>query len=403
MRILQINASVNSGSTGRIAEDIGKVMLANGHESFIAYGRGNRRSDSQLIKIGSDTDVYFHVLKTVVLDRHAFGSTSATKKLIQEIDRINPDVIGLHNLHGYYLNIEVLFNYLKSKNIPVLWTLFDCWAFTGHCSYFDNIDCKKWIIGCSHCPKKEFYPASYLLDNSTKNYEQKRELFNSLDNLQLVVHSQWLNSLVEQSFLKNIKTNVIASGIDLDVFKPTKSELRKKLHLGDKKIILGCASIWDKRKGLDDFKQLAALLSDEYQIILVGLNKTQLKQLDKRIIGFERTESVSQLAELYSIANVFVNPTYQDNFPTTNLEALACGTPVVTYNTGGSPEAIDELTGRVVEKGNITKLFDCILEVTSHEKSKYFDVCRQRAEKYFNKNDRYSDYLTIYTKMIEKL
>lgn len=402
MRILQINASVNSGSTGRIAEDIGKVMRTNGHESFIAYGRGNRRSQSELIKIGSEVDVYLHVLKTVIADRHGFGSTLATQKLIQDIDRIKPDVIGLHNLHGYYLNVEVLFNYLKNKNIPVLWTLFDCWAFTGHCSYFDNIDCRKWIKGCSNCPKMHFYPASYLLDNSTKNYRQKNELFNSLDNLQLVVHSKWLNSLVEQSFLKNIKTNVIASGIDLDVFKPINSELRKKLHLGDKKIILGCASIWDKRKGLDDFKQLATLFSDEYQIVLVGLNKTQLKQLDKRIIGFERTESVSQLAEFYSIANVFVNPTYQDNFPTTNLESLACGTPVVTYNTGGSPEAIDELTGRVVEKGNMDELYRAIIEITEYFKSTYIDKCRQRAEKLYNKNDRYTDYLNIYTDLLEK-
>lgn len=401
MRILQINASVNSGSTGRIAEDIGKVMLANGHESYIAYGRGNRTSSSQLIKIGNKADVYLHVLKTAIFDRHGFGSILATKRLIAEIERINPDVIGLHNLHGYYINIELLFKYLKNKQIPVLWTLFDCWAFTGHCSYFDNIDCKKWISGCSKCPKKSLYPSSYLFDKSIENYQQKRDLFNSLDNIQLVVHSQWLNSLVEQSFLKNITTNVISSGIDLDVFKPSKSDFKKKSGIHDKKIVLGCASIWDKRKGYDDFQQLAILLSDEYQIVLVGLNKMQLKQLNKRIIGLERTENVSQLAELYSIADVFVNPTYLDNFPTTNIEALACGTPVVTYNTGGSPEAIDELTGRVVTKGNIKELFARVLEVTADEKSKYTNVCRQRAEMYFNKENRYNDYLNIYSEMIK--
>lgn len=402
MRILQINASVNSGSTGRIAEDIGKVLLANGHESYIAYGRGNRTSISQLIKIGNKADVYLHVFKTAVFDRHGFGSVSATKRLIAEIDRINPDVIGLHNLHGYYINIELLFNYLKKKQLPVLWTLFDCWAFTGHCSYFDNIDCKKWISECSQCPKKSFYPASYLFDKSTENYHQKRELFNSLDNLQLVVHSEWLNSLVEKSFLKNIRLNVIASGIDLDFFKPTKSEIRKSLNLGDKKVILGCASIWDKRKGFDDFQQLALQFSDEYQIVLVGLNKKQLNNLDKRIVGFERTESVSQLAELYSISNVFVNPTYQDNFPTTNLEALACGTPVVTYNTGGSPEAIDDKTGVVVPKGDINALATAIISCCNVPKVKFSSFCRERAEKLYNKNDRYIDYLNIYSNLLSK-
>lgn len=402
MRILQINAGVNSGSTGRIAEDIGRVMLANGHESYIAYGRGNRTSSSQLIKIGNETDVYFHVLKTAVFDRHGFGSVSATKRLIAEIERINPDVIGLHNLHGYYINIELLFNCLKKKQLPVLWTLFDCWAFTGHCSYFDNIDCKKWISGCSECPKKSYYPASYFLDNSKKNYAQKKELFNSLENLQLVVHSNWLNGLVQQSFLKNYKTNVIASGIDLDVFKPTLSDFKEKFGLQDKKIVLGCASIWDKRKGLDDFWQLTEMLSDEYQLILVGLNKNQLEQLDKRIIGFERTESVQQLAELYSIAAVFVNPTYQDNFPTTNLEALACGTPVITYNTGGSPEAIDDKTGFVVPKGDINALAIAIEKCCSVDKSIFSNLCRERAEKLYNKTGRYVDYLNIYSNLLYK-
>lgn len=402
MRILQLNTSVNSGSTGRIAEDIGRVMLANGHESYIAYGRGNRTSSSQLIKIGNEVDIYFHVLKTAVFDRHGFGSTLATKKLIAEIERINPDVIGLHNLHGYYLNIELLFIYLKSKNIPVLWTLFDCWAFTGHCSYFDNIDCKKWINGCFDCPKKSFYPASYLFDNSKKNYTQKKELFNNLDNIQFVVHSKWLNGLVKQSFLKNTTTNVIASGIDLDVFKLTLSDFKEKFGLRYKKIVLGCASIWDKRKGLDDFKKLVNRLSDEYQIILVGLSKTQLKELDKRIIGLERTESVQQLAELYSIANVFVNPTYQDNFPTTNLEALACGTPVITYNTGGSPEAIDDKTGFVVPKGDINALAIAIEKCCSVDKSIFGNLCRERAEMLYNKTDRYLDYLNLYSNLLNK-
>jgi glycosyltransferase involved in cell wall biosynthesis len=404
VKVIQINTIVNSGSTGRITEDIGTVLLAKGHQSIIAFGRGNRPSTSQLIKIGNRWDTYCHGLQTMVFDRHGFASTAATKKLIREIEILKPDVISLHNLHGYYINIEILFKYLKTTQIPIVWTLFDCWSFTGHCTYFDDINCNKWINGCSECPKKKKYPSSYLKDNSRANYQNKKSLYAGFNNLQIVVHSEWLQNLVGQSFLNKLTTHHIFSGIDLEIFKPSTniSEITEKYQLGSKKIVLGVASTWDKRKGLVDFIQLNKFLSSGETIVLVGLNKQQLKLLPPNIVGIERTENVHELAALYSAADVFINPTWQDNFPTTNLEALACGTPVITYNTGGSPEAIDTATGFVIDKGNLHGLAEAVRKVLESGKDYYRNICRQRAEQLFNKNDRYGDYLKLYEALLKR-
>jgi len=400
MKIFQINTTVNTGSTGRITEDIGNLMIENGHESYIAYGRGNRPSKSKTIKIGNQSDIILHGLKTAVFDLHGFGSVAATRQLIKQIDSIQPDIIGLHNLHGYYINIEILFKYLSQKNIPVVWTLFDCWSFTGHCTYFDDIDCRKWETGCYACPKTNRYPSSYLKDNSKTNYKNKRNIFNSVSNLSIVVHSNWLKELVGKSYLKDYPIHLIRSGIDIEIFRPEITSIRGKYSLGNNKVILGCASIWDKRKGLDDFIQLSSYLSSGETIVLVGLNQQRLKSLPSNIVGIERTENLNELAALYATADVFVNPTWQDNFPTTNLEALACGTPVVTYNTGGSPEAIDEQTGFIVEKGNVMKLNEKIQFILSKENDFYSFACRNRAVQYFNKHGRYNDYLALYNKLL---
>jgi glycosyltransferase involved in cell wall biosynthesis len=404
MRILQINTTVNSGSTGRIAEDIGNVIIANGHESYIAYGRGNQKSQSQLIKIGNQADIYLHGLKTAIFDRHGFGSKRATKQLIEEIDTVNPDVIGLHNIHGYFINIEILFNYIAKKNIPVVWTLHDCWAFTGHCTYFDSVSCEKWKTQCEKCPKTNMYPKSIGLDNSFKNFNDKKRIFNQVQNLQIVTPSHWLKELVNESYLKHPVT-CIHNGIDLNQFKPATNTnaLREKLQLRNKKIVLGVASIWDERKGLSDFEKLARLLSDSYQIVLIGLTQKQIDILPKNVLGIKRTESVAELATYYSMANVFVNPTYQDNFPTTNIEALACGTPVITYNTGGSPEVIDEETGEIVQKSEIQLLKQAIEKWCENNSVENSIKCRSRAEKFFNKEDRYLEYLAIYEQSLKEI
>jgi putative colanic acid biosynthesis glycosyltransferase len=401
-KLVQINSVVNTGSTGRIAEEIGQVATTLGWKSYIAYGREARESKSELIRIGNDWDLKLHGVKTRLFDEHGFGSKNATELLIDSLVQINPDLIILHNLHGYYINIDVLFRYLANQDIPVLWLLYDVWAFTGHCTYFDAVGCSKWITECQHCPQIHEYPRSLIRDNSKSNYTIKRQLFTSVKDLTLITHSKWLKELVHSSFLYKIPVFTINNGIDLEVFKPTNYEhIVHKYNLNNNYIILGVANGWVKRKGFDDFIELRNRLKKKYAIILVGLNQRQIELLPKNIIGIERTENTEELAALYSVANVFLNPTYEDNFPTTNLEALACGTPVITYNTGGSPETIDKETGVIVDKGNIDGIVKAIGEIEIMGKAYYTAKCQERAITYFNKDDRNLDYIKLYEEILE--
>lgn len=341
MKILMINSVCGIRSTGRICTDLADALEKEGHTVKIAYGRESvpEKYQKYAVRIGNDFDVKAHALQSRIFDNTGFGSVHATKKFIEWIKKYDPDVIHLHNIHGYYINVEVLFNYLKVCGKKVIWTLHDCWAFTGHCVYFDYVGCDKWKIGCEHCPQKSEYPARIGPDMSRINYAKKKELFTGIPNMELVTPSQWLANLISESYMKEYPTKVIHNGVDTEVFKPTESNVKERYNCKDKKNVLGVAAVWDKRKGLDSFIELSKLLDDSYKIILVGLSTEQIEKLPENIIGIERTNSVKELAELYTAADVFVNPTLEDNYPTTNLEAIACGTPVVTFDTGGSPES----------------------------------------------------------------
>lgn len=401
--LLQINIVGNYGSTGRIAEAIGRLALSNGWESYIAHGRFARPSKSKIIKIGSGFDVFLHVLQTRIFDRQCLGSKQATIKLVKKIKAIKPDIIHLHNLHGYYINISILFDYLANASIPVVWTFHDCWPITGHCIHFDFVGCDKWKSECDDCPQKKEYPASLFFDRSRKNYKLKKELFTSAKNITLVPVSAWLAMIIKESYLGQYSVNIIPNGINLDIFKQIDTtETLNQYGLAEKFVILGVASVWSKRKGLDDFIALSKLIDNKTIILLIGLNKEQMKDLPNNILGIERTDDVNQLAEFYSVAEVYVNPTWEDNFPTTNLEALACGTPVITYNTGGSPESLSNTTGFIVEKGDIDGLFKSIQFIQEKGKLYYSDSCRARAVQLFDKDDRYKDYLNLYEEKIHE-
>lgn len=345
MKVLEINSVCGIRSTGRICTDLADVLKENGHECRIAYGREvvPEKYESISYRIGSDTDVRLHALKARFFDSAGFGSKKATERLIEKIKEYNPDIIHLHNIHGYYLDTKILFNYLAAADKPVIWTLHDCWTFTGHCACFDYIGCKKWENGCERCPQKGTYPSSVLLDRSKQNWNRKKALFTSVKNMTVVTPSEWLAELAEKSFLGKFPVKVINNGIDTEIFKPTYGDFRTAYRLENKKIILGVASVWDKRKGLDDFIKLAGIIDDNYVIVLVGVNEKQKNTLPGNVIGISRTDNTAELAEIYTAANVFFNPTYEDNYPTVNLEAQACGTPVITYKTGGSPESTDPL------------------------------------------------------------
>ena len=402
--LLQISVEGNRGSTGTIAEDIGILIQNEGWESYIAHGRFSRPSKSKLIHIETWFGVLLHVLQTRLFDRHCLGSVSATKNLIKRIVEINPDIIHLHHIHGYYINMVILFNFLKEAEIPVVWTFHDCWSFTGHCAYFDYINCNKWKTECNHCPQKNEYPKSVFWDRSKKNFYLKKKLFLSLKNMIIVPVSNWLDGLIKESFLSEKQTRMIHNGIDLNIFQPIdKMNFRKKYFLENQFIILGVASPWVKRKGLKDFIELSKILEENQKIVLVGLEKNQIRHLPENIIGLERTESREQLAELYSTSDVFINPTWEDNYPTTNMESTACGTPVITYKTGGSTESVFDSTGFVAEKGDICEIKRIIDKVQKEGKHKYVLPCREAALQYFDKLKKYADYINLYKELISKV
>lgn len=401
-KILQITVEGNTGSTGRIAEEIGILAIQKGWKSFIAYGRFPRPSKSCLIRIGSDWNVFLHGLGTRLFDRHCLGSKTATKKLIRQIEDIKPDIIHLHHLHGYYINIEILFDFLAKASIPVVWTFHDCWSITGHCAHFDFVGCNKWKTECNHCPQRNEYPASLFIDRSTKNYYLKKELFTSVKKMVIVPVSNWLENIVHSSFMTDIPVQTIHNGIDTANFKPqiNRQETKEKYRISNKFIILGVASPWSKRKGLDDFLVLSKHLNDDVVIVLVGLSNFQIKKLPSNIIGLPKTENRQQLIDLYCAADLFINPTWEDNFPTTNIESLSCGTPIITYRTGGSVEAVSPETGFIVEKGDLTNLKEIINSVKKRGKKSFSTACRKRAVDHFSKNDRFAEYFQLYEKML---
>lgn len=393
-KLFQINVTANWGSHGKIAEDIGRLAIDDGWSCTMAYGRGPQNSSMGLIKIGNKLDTYIHFIKSTLFDNQGLNSESATRKLIKQIVKESPDIIHLHNIHGHYINYPILFDFLRDIDSPVVWTLHDCWSFTGHCTHFEFNRCFKWRDGCYGCNFKKVYPSSVLFERSMRNYEQKKEYFTSLRNLTLIPVSNWLACYLKESFFKENKIRVIHNGIDLDIFKPV-----EKRKIGPYIEILGVASNWRMRKGFPDFLELSKLLPNNYHITLIGLSKKEISLLPNGVTGVERTNNVRELVDYYNKADIFVNLTYEDNYPTTNLEAMACGTPVLTYNTGGSPEAVTNETGWVVEQGNIKKVADIIISFPVYT-SQLRKTCRIRAEENFDKNKCFEEYIRLYNELL---
>lgn len=402
MRLYQINSVLNYGSTGRIVEQIGLTLQASGGQCRVAHGyKYQRPSALDHIVLGGPADVLWHEAQSLLLDRMGLASRRATRRLVADMAAFRPDLVHLHNLHNYYLHYPTLVEYLASVRVPVVWTLHDCWPFTGHCCYFDGTGCQRWQTGCGACPGQGLrdYPQS-LLRLSARNYRQKRAAFSRLaGKLTLVPVSDWLASYLKDSFLKDVPYQVIHNGIDLTTFYPRDpAALRARLGLGTKKVALGVALPWMPRKGLADMVALAGQLPAEtWQVIVVGLSEKQLAQLPEGILGMPRTGSVDELAQYYSLADAYVTSSHEDNFPTTNLEALACGTPVVTYDTGGCGEAVDAATGRVVPQGDVAALAAAVQAV---DKAAMTAACRRRAERLFDRNLCYQAYLQLYDSLL---
>ena len=398
-KLFQINVDANHGSNGGIMQDIGETMLVSGWDSYIAYGRKVQPSKSNLIRIGTKWDTYGHVLESRLFDNHGLSSRLATLKLIKKMKEIQPNIVHFHNIHGYYINYRILLQYLAKNDIPTVFTMHDEWAYTGHCAFHDPNNCSKWETHCENCPAYRHYPSSWFFDRSYQNFELKKRVFSAIPRLYLVPVSSWLGNLTKKSFLGDRPIIPIHNGIDTEIFHPIESNIREKYNIVGKRILLGVASTWNKGKGLQEFLNLSKIST--YQVILVGVSKTQKEYLPPNIIAIDRTECREQLAEFYSVADVFVTPSYCDTFSTVCLEAQSCGTPVVTYDTGGNSETIDDSTGIVVERGNYKMLLEAIERVLSKDREKYRVSCRNRILRNFKKEDRYQDYKKLYYEILD--
>lgn len=398
--LIQIDSCLGKGSTGRITESIGLIMKKLGWDCYVVHGdRYAGETKLESIKTVSRVQEYLHALGSMLFDRHGLFSSSQTRRVMKKVRDLKPDIIQLHCVHGYYINYEILFEFLHEMAVPVVWTFHDCWAFTGHCAHFDFAGCDKWQTGCHGCELLKEYPKSLFFDNSKDNWLRKRKCFTSLDKLQIVAVSNWLGKLAGQSFMQKYPIEVIHNGIDLSVFKPVDNDIREQYRISEDDIlVLGVATAWGKEKGLDDFVRLSN--EPGIKVVLVGVSEDVKKTLPDSIVAIYRTESQQKLAEFYSAADMLVNPTYNDSFPTVNLEALACGTPVLTYRTGGSPEAIDAETGSVVEQGDYDELLDKVrMFAQTSYKIHHSVACRERAEKCFDMHRQFDEYRKLYERL----
>lgn len=402
MKIIGINAS-NYGCTGLINLGILDLAEKNGMETYSVCGKGRTTLKKRLknqIYVGNSFSRKIHSMISFYSGYQLIGSFISTNLLVKKLEEIKPDLIHLHIMHTSYINMSVLIKYINKNNIPVVWTMHDCWAFTGQCPYFDSIDCQKWKSGCNKCPQLKRYPASKWFDHSNINYSEKKRLFTSIEKMVIVTPSEWLAGLIKESFLNKYAIRTIYNGIDTSFFYPRKSNLRSMYNLRDSFVVLGVAGSWEERKGLIYFAELAKKHIEDISIVIIGVNDENSKLLPESIIKIKHTFDRDELAEWYSTADVFLNPTLEDNFPTVNIEALSCGTPIITFNTGGSPEAIDSETGIVVAKGDFSSLCDAVITMKNEVfRNNKIDACVRRASN-FDQEKAFLEYINLYQEMI---
>ena len=398
-RLLLINVALNWGSTGKIVEGIGKLALSNGWEVYVAHGaRYKNPSALKSVQVTSKVEEWLHYIESCLFDAQGLGSRFATHCLLKKIDIIKPDIVHIHNIHGCYINYPKLFRYLKERNIPVVWTLQDCWPMTGHCVYFERVSCDKWKTGCAACPQQRDFPTSYLLDRSRRNFALKKEIFTSMADMHITTVSLWLKGLAEQSYLGKYPITVIPNGIKTDSFKPTECIIRKRYGLVSKKILLGVATGFEERKGIKDYVRLASKLPSEYKLVLVGVSKYDKQLLPKCVLTIDRANGTEELAGFYSSADVLLSLSYEETFGLTIVEAMACGTPAIVYDNTAQRELITPETGKVVPTGDVDSVVKAIEEVCSKPKETYTNACRNYAVQY-DEVLSYQKYLDIYNNL----
>lgn len=395
MRIYQINV-VCTGSTGRIAADISRYVEQHGGQCRIAYGRGEACEGIDAFKIETQWGSMFHAVMTRLTDNHGLYSKSATERLIEDVRRYEPDVIQLHNIHGYYVNYELLFAFLKEYNKPVVWTLHDCWAFTGHCAHFDAVGCDRWKSGCGNCCQIREYPSSLWRDASAENYARKQQAFCGVEKLQIVTVSGWLKRMAQSSYLSCYPMQTIYNGVDLQVMRPCSTNFRNSYNLGEKKVILGVASVWNEKKGLGLFRELAERLPEDCRIVMIGVPEKLKSGLQDKILCLGKV-GYEELAKWYSTADIYVNGSIEETMGLTTVEAMACGTPVVVQDATAVPEVVGEGCGIVVEKGDIEGITAAICRIS--KTPEISARCREHAERY-EKSGQYEQYYRLYQELV---
>lgn len=399
--LLQINVDANNGSNGSVARDIGTIALDKGWKSYIAFGRRSIPCDSELIRVGNEIDVRLHGIFSRLFDLHGLGSYFATCLFLRKVKIIKPDIVHLHNIHGYFINYRLLFRYLVKENIPIVWTFHDCWPFTGHCGYFEAYKCDKWMDCCHQCPGVHDYPASWIIDNSKYNFKLKKRIFTSAKKMHVTTVSSWLSGLVKESFFSGYPISVVYDGVDTKTFQHTESNLKKEYGLEGKFVLLSAAANWTTAKGWNDYIELSKKLPEDCVIMLLGVKNEEVKELPKEVIGVPRVEGKTKLAEYYSMADVLLNLSYQETFGMTTAEAMSCGTPGISYNVTACPELLTSDTGIVVEAGNLHQVLTAISTIKTKGKESYSQACRERAMTLFDSNKVNNKFFDIYNKFLK--
>lgn len=397
--LLLINVALNCGSTGKIVEGIGGLAISQGWEVYVAHGaRYVNRSELNNYQVTSKLGEYMHYAKSILFDAQGRGSGYETKGLLKKMDEIKPDVVHIHNIHGSFLNYPILFRFLREKNIPVVWTLHDCWAMTGHCVHFMRTGCEQWKTQCKKCPQKHDFPPSYLLDRSKSNYTLKKQIFTAMEKMRITTVSSWLKGVAEQSYLKKFPIDVVPNGVDTASFVYTESDVRERYGIVDKKLILAVASGFEERKGIYDYVTLSRMLPAGYQLMLIGTNERDRNVLPDNVIAITRANGAAELAAFYSAADVLLSLSYEETFGLTIIEAMACGTPAVVYDNTAQPELITPETGQVVANSDVEGVAKAIEKICSIGKACYSKACRARALEY-DETESYQKYLDLYVQV----
>ena len=393
MKVLQINAVNKIASTGRNASEIGDYLLSKGHSSVIAYSAGPSVNKEKEYHIGSKLDAKLHGLLSRLSGKQGYFSRGATKKLLAFMDEYLPDVVVLNNLHGNYINLSLLLGYLAKKDIATIAVLHDCWFYTGKCCHYTVQGCYKWKENCGACPQLKKYNKSWFFDRTEKMLADKKKLFGAIPRLAVVGVSDWITEEARKApVFSNAKIfKRIYNWIDTETFAPRNTDaLREKLGLDGKKVILAVASGWNKEKGINTLLEMANKLTDDEKLLIVGnIGKITLPE---SVIHIPATNSVSELAEYYSLADVFVQPSLEETFGKVSAEALSCGTPIVCFNSTANPELIGEGCGAVAEVGNIDDMLSKIFGILSQGKEKYSEKCRNFARYSFEKQKNLEEY-----------